>query len=371
MAVCAFLGDRDVYDAGMESKLRAAVTQIVVENESVEFLLYHISSDSFFNCCLLSALRARTCYPDKVTITLAVCNNEYNRYIQEGWSPAPDCMIDRIISPEFPDTQRRDSNMSYKQIMQWIIKHSTHIICCIYDRLYDSECCALRAKIPSTSEVINITSPEMEQAIEAAILLLSEREQYVFQARANGCSHKDTGQMLGVCKENVRKILHQGCRAIRKNLKIKNVTVQVTHSCALFALGKATHESLDRFNSIADFLICSGTNRFYVEHTYSRSAFMSALSSKHPVYRKISITVITDGNDDLDVVLLPPGVAIQCISDVASANGAGSSCAITDMINRADFCLCDLSSVDNAEEIQQRIRKSKRAVLLDMGKICT
>lgn len=369
MAVCAFLVDRYVCDAGLESRLRAAVSKIAGENESVDFLLYHISSDSFFDCCLLSALKARTCYPNKVTITLALRTNEYKRYIQDRRSPVPDCMIDRIIAPELPETKRRDCNMSYKQITQWIIRHSTHIICCVYDKLYDSECCTLKSKIPNTSEVVNIASQETEQAIEASILLLPEREQYVFQARANGCSHKETGLKLALCEESICKILHQGCRAIRKNLLNNNVTVQVTYSCALFALGDAAHESMERFNSIVDFLIYSGTYRFYVDNTYSRSAFMSELSLKHPAYRDISITVITDGNDEPDADFLPPGVVIQCISDVESANCAGSSRAVTEMIEQADFCLCDLSSVDNSEEIQQLIRESKRAALVDMSKI--
>ena len=71
MAVCSFLGHRHIYGHDVQLRLQAAVNHLVEENDSVEFLLYlWKSTEPFYALCLLAALRAKQCAPQKVTLTL-------------------------------------------------------------------------------------------------------------------------------------------------------------------------------------------------------------------------------------------------------------------------------------------------------------
>lgn len=70
MAVCSFIGHREIFDADIESKLQTAVDTLVKEYESIEFMIY--PRDRFYHFCLLAVLRARTFNPEKVTIAIVL-----------------------------------------------------------------------------------------------------------------------------------------------------------------------------------------------------------------------------------------------------------------------------------------------------------
>ena len=87
MAVCSFLGHRHIYGHDVQLRLQAAVNHLVEENDSVEFLLYlWKSTEPFYALCLLAALRAKQCAPQKVTLTLVADRLELEQRLADKWT---------------------------------------------------------------------------------------------------------------------------------------------------------------------------------------------------------------------------------------------------------------------------------------------
>lgn len=67
IAVCSFIGHHDVYDVDLQFRMQETVDRLAAEHEAIEFLVYPGGRYSYV--FLLAVLRARTQYPQKVTIT--------------------------------------------------------------------------------------------------------------------------------------------------------------------------------------------------------------------------------------------------------------------------------------------------------------
>lgn len=379
MAVCSFIGHGDVYDADMESRLQSAIEQVLSENEPVEFLMYSVLNEEFFNYCLMAALRTRSKYPEKITITLAQFEIHERRI--------PSCMLDRMISPELPERKSKDNTIANKHKLQWIIQNSSHLITCIYDKLYDSNMQIVKVTTGKRPKIIDISNPETDLAImESSSALMSEKEQIIFHAMNKGCTLIEAGKLIGVRRERAKQILQQGCRTIGKNLKMHCLTIKKAsksmqeRTCGLFALGKPTYEAMLNFKFIIDFLISSfGIKSFHIEQSYAHSGFMFALTASSyrellHITAEISGKSLAEGDNTLDNIqrlFCPPCHSVICVGCVDSGNTKGNFDVITDLIKRTDFCICDLSATGNADEIKTYAAQAERAVLLDMGADCT
>lgn len=120
MAICSFLGHRELYDVDIEGRLQAAVDQIVAENDTVEFLLHDYGE--FYNQCLLAAMRARSRNPQKVTITF-VCDN----MVKCRWI-APLYVADKVFILPKATYKSKDLTLPFKRLVRWVIQNSTHLI---------------------------------------------------------------------------------------------------------------------------------------------------------------------------------------------------------------------------------------------------
>ena len=105
-----------------------------------------------------------------------------------------------------------------------------------------------------------------------------------------------------------------------------------------FSLGEVTYESLKTFEYIVNFLIskCSVTN-IEISADDQNSGFMYVLKR----YRKSE----------------------QLLCDTEAAQDGTS----TDMIDRSDFCICDLSSTPSAKK--EHIFQARHTVLVDMRQV--
>ena len=136
MAVCSFAGHKEVYDADMASKMQTEVDRLVKENDAVEFLVYPVYPSGMLSYFfLLAALKARTHYPQKVTITCVIyhgpeaeMSGEYLTYSY---------MSDKVITIDLENTKKRDPTIGYKRMLKWIPQNSTHLITYFYDTIYD------------------------------------------------------------------------------------------------------------------------------------------------------------------------------------------------------------------------------------------
>ena len=127
MAVCSFLGHRHIYGHDVQLRLQAAVNHLVEENDSVEFLLYlWKSTEPFYALCLLAALRAKQCAPQKVTLTLVADRLELEQRLADKWTHPLFFIADRLL----PLSVSKDRNplKVLKRTVQWMVKQSTHVI---------------------------------------------------------------------------------------------------------------------------------------------------------------------------------------------------------------------------------------------------
>lgn len=113
MAVCSFVGDMDLYDRDMYSKVCAAVNGIVAENSEVHFLFYPFNRiDSFMNICLRAVLEVKSHFPQKVTVVLVLDEPGYEEFKEQDSGSLPYCVIDRVILP-FAITSEKDNHATH------------------------------------------------------------------------------------------------------------------------------------------------------------------------------------------------------------------------------------------------------------------
>lgn len=162
MAVCSFAGHKEVYDADMASKMQTEVDRLVKENDAVEFLVYPVYPSGMLSYFfLLAALKARTQYPQKVTITCVIYHGPEAEMSGEDLTYS--YMSDKVITIDLENTKKRDPTIGYKRMLKWISQNSTHLITYFYDTIYDPG--NHLGKIPETLEIISLTTHETETAM--------------------------------------------------------------------------------------------------------------------------------------------------------------------------------------------------------------
>jgi Sigma-70, region 4. len=244
-------------------------------------------------------------------------------------------------------------------------------------------------KLPGTLEIIRLTTHETEAVILESALLMTEKEQSVFYKLREGCTMKEAGEAVGVGRERARQLISHGCRTIRielgrrynRAISEKRLCIR---SCGFFALGEASCESLTRFKCIMDFLTPSYlVTDTYVERSYVSSGFLFVMKNMripvlHPkpdagmhITALMSKCSLPEEHDDIDAVralFCPPCHAVGYVGRADAEGDADDFSVIADMIERMDFCICNLSTTPYGEKIREYAAQTGRTVLLDIGK---
>lgn len=388
MIVCSFLGHRDIYDADITDRLQAAVERIVNKHNAVEFLLYQ--HGDFSSQCILAALRVRSIFPEKVRITL-VLPEDYFEHSGRNFLYAkrhiPLYMVDKMVMPHIePAKNEKDSYVRYMRTMQWIIQKSTHLICYLYEYLYEAES-RLIGHVTQTPglEVIDIASEKTVRVIAETAVTLPERERSVYLRMKDGDKLKDIAKLLNISSSRVQQILNSGCQKLRRHLNWKYLKVQFSEkgsrnqSCSIFSAGEITKEKRAGFDRIVDFLIeVYHVRTFYVEDVYIHSDFTVDLKRRVNSYQGLRIVAVTSPQNypesdaelgDIGAECCPPCHAAVCVG-WADHRDRSSLGTIFDMMDLASFCLCDFVTVSDFTKIQQYAAKAKRTVLLDLNRAC-
>lgn len=380
MAVCSFIGHENVYDLDMDSRIHAVVDRLVTEHKAVDFLIYPKGVFSYI--FLLEVLKIRTQYPQKVTIIFV---SEYSSpENMRSYERSYFYISDKIVAPNIPESKKNDPTLEHKKMLQWIIQSSTHIISYFYDTLHDTNNLSVHGE--KTLE-ISLTTRETKAAILEASSLMNENEQLIFQKVNDGCTLKEAGNVIAVGRERARQILQHGCRTIREEMKRRYSRALAAkqkrgkRTCGLFALGEATYDSLVCFKHIMDFLICTyNVGNIYVEQMYARSGFLFALVNASVSLRalhEVHITALAGGGslsedsedpNGANAILCPPCHAVGYVGRANSENSTNDFDVIADMIERTDFCVCNLSTTPYAEKIRKYAIKTKRTILLDISR---
>ena len=305
MAVCSFLGHHDIYDVEIGSMLENAVERIAVENEKTEFLIYRCNS--FYQKCFQAALKAKTHYPAKVTLTLILSEEDYSKDHTGG---IPVCMVDKII----PASSEDCNSMGHKKLIQWLVQQSTHLVSYIYRSLYEQENHILDfAQRRTDLHIVDITDEYTAQEILKRTIHMSDRERFIFESLNEGRSPQELAETMGISENSLR---HR-----RKAI------------CSIFSTGEVTYKSLKTFEYITNFLLFQcGVTHFEITADDRESGFMYVLK-KYPKQGRM-------------------------LSKQA------------DMVGHSDFCVCNLSSSPYAEEISEYISQAKCCMLIDMGQVC-
>ena len=386
MAICLFFGHDDVYDPDIDNMLQSAVEKVVDENETVEFLVYQ--HGRFYNRCFLAALKARSRYPGKVTITIAL-HKEYFEgrgvYAWYKYSWIPFCVVDKVI---ILPVDEFDATLSYRWMIRWLLARSTHLISYLYrgllgieNRLFD------RAETMPALTIIDISCPETAQAITERVWHIPDRERLVYQAISAGHECQHLAEQMGISRSRVFQILSNGCRRIAEHLNWRYLKTLYTdkekRSCSIFFVNQITTDTLENFNAIIDFLIeIFEVRNFYIEASHSHSVLVTQIKRHSIPDSPLRILAVIDGagsdtEDDAELEMenimtraCPPCDAAVCI-DHADSSLAGPLGVIPDMIDLSDFCICDFSEIPPQVNLQKYITRSKGTILLDVNKACT
>ena len=374
MAVCLFLGHWDMFDADIDSRLQEAVECVVQKNKQVEFLVYASGYGQFYHRCLLAALRAKARQPQDITITLVLHEEAYEKYLLQKPGSIPMCMIDKIVTPHFGDSNDSNTARRYIKVLRWLLDRSNYLISYLYkdlcspaNRLLDY------AQKKAGHTALDITSSAIRQAILECVPRLSGREQFVFQKYVE--NHHIQGIDEALSKARVQQLLNRGCREVRgilrrrydeeRALQRRNQAV----TCSVFAVGGATYETLKVFGSVAYFLIENyGVREFYVAEEYCHTGFMNILERLSTSQHRLHITAVISQGGGWDT---PSGRFSPPFDTVEQAEPSSSDSSIDKfLLKKGDFCICRLPSASLTKEAQNCSSLSKWTVLLDTSKLC-
>lgn len=383
MAVCSFAGHTEVYDADLASRVQAEVDRLAKEYEAVEFLVYPAGMSSYI--FLLAVLRARTRYPQRITITLVSYCGSVSKLNERELA----ClyMSDKVITLDMEDTKKNDPSIGRKRRQKWLVQNSTHLMSYFYDTIYDPD--NQLGKVPKTLTLIRLTTHETEAAILKAAPLMTKKEQNIFYKLHEGCTMKEAGETVGVGRERARQILYHGCKTIRSELRQRyNQMIEEWKlrpcTCSLFALGESSWESMTRFKYVMEFLASTYiATDIYMERSYIFSGFLFVLKNMRismlhrnsdteiHITTLISKSSLPEEYDDIDAMralYCPPSHAVGYVSRADTEDDADDFSVIADMIERTDFCICNLSATPCRERIQEYAAQTEGAVLLDIGR---
>lgn len=148
-------------------------------------------------------------------------------------------------------------------------------------------------------------------------------------------------------------------------------------SCCICSIGEVTDTKLRRYKELIDFLISEyNVRNFYVEYVYPHSNTISAFVRDLAQSKPVHITVVTDCDEYLEPILEPHDVisnlqtAYDTLEYIVRLDYRGLAYILgfySDMIDRSDFCICDLSSNICPDVIEEYIAQKDQVVLLNIA----
>ena len=319
MMICAFLGHDKIYDTDIRSRLRSAVYSVAKKCEEVSFIF--CGCGEFYDLCYAAALEAKYHFPKK----------------------------EIYISNEIADKS--------------MLNQATVVITYVYDGLHEKQSLTCRAF--KTQEVIDITSKETASRIEFLIDTLTEREQLVMRRVNSGETLAQIGADLGVSGSAVRAVRANACRQLRRKMRVRLTDEK---ACAVFALGKATDENAREFARQVEYISRAyGITKYMIAAEYAGTAFMSLLEryAKH-ITAVVHYNVHEDARDIFSLRYCPPCDSVAYVDSNSKIEKQRTLSAVDYMLDRADFCICNLQST-LGDALRNRIAASNGAAVFDIA----
>lgn len=377
MAVCSFVGQSNIYDTDVLSRLSAAIDSILLDHEKVEFLLRY-EFGSYFCSYLTAVLQAKSRFPQKVTITLVLDEWKDDLWLQAS-SHVPLCAADTVVVPVSKQAGM-DGVVRAKRVQRWMTGQSTHIVSYIYRFCGELDVLFMdRLNNSPDLNIIDITEAATTQAIYEQSRLLTERQQFILHKLAEGLTLKEIGALVGLSQERVRQTRRKACKELRDYAENRCRTAMAGKKkrlwvCGIFHMGDATYTSLNYFCHVIDSIMKAfHVKNFEVQGSYCQTGFIYVLRKDvaSPIERITAVIddpyLLEEENDDVMGRFCPPCDAVKHVGNAIPENRLYDMGVIAAIVDQCDFCICNLSASPAAEEIRSYIAQSNRAVLLDLG----
>ena len=319
MTICAFLGHTGIYDADIRSRLRQTVYTVAQRHREITFVF--CGRGEFYDWCYAAALDAKYHFPKK----------------------------EIHISNEIADK----STLNQASVM----------ITYIYDGFHEK--LSLTRRTLKTQEIIDIISTETASRIESLIDKLSEREQLVLRRINAGETPAQIGASLGVSGSAVRAVRANACRRLRR---ATHVWLASKKPCAVFVLGKATYENVREFARQVEYISRAyGVTDYLIAAEYAGTAFMSLLEryAKH-ITAVVHYSVTEDARDIFSLRYCPPCDSVVYVDSDSKVEKNRTLSAVDYMLDRADFCVCNLQSTIGGA-LRKRLSASNGVAVFDIA----
>lgn len=372
MAVCIFLGHPEVLDYHIYWKLCSAVDQIVAENEHTEFFLYH-TREYFYDLCLLAALRAKQCHPEKVSLTLLIDRRNFPSFLQQDRYSTPIPLYDRVLPVSIPEPKSTNFEREKKAAFQKLVGEADYIICAIYDAVVDSAYEFYKVlKIRPEQHIVDLSDAGTKQLLDEGIQNLSEREQAVEQGVLEGLRQSEIAKRIGLSSTRTRQIIWEIGRDLKKYVRAKNRAsedpAEKSWPCSIFCTRPATYQALKRFEHYICFLgMRYGVREFYVEQEFLTSGFAYVLGQLLGTSGQVSVIVSHPSGGQERLGEDTDSFPYTSITGIPGSDGNDDWDVIKYMMEQSVFCICDFSCVKGMERIQKYLPRTRNAVLLDLG----
>lgn len=353
--------------------MRTVLFNMVEEQEHTEFLLVPSYGD-FFYCCLKAVLEIRARFPNKTIVTFVVETGCHEVI------PTPMCIVDRIREVDVPPSTSTSGAYIIRYLQRCMIQLSTHMVCYVYNKLfeYENSLLAYARGVPKLM-IVDMSEQETAKSIHMLVNKLPEqRERFVVEKLDAGFAMKEIGAMLGVSTGRVHQIRAHAGRHLRDILS-KTLPGGKNHLesdrqlvCAIFSLGSSTIEKLKAFQSTISLLVSKyHVTTFEIQAKYCHSDYIMWAQNggcwDHPY-----LTAVLIDDDDKNIHSLVPQYCPPCKRvaniDATLIPGPYDFKVGAAMMERADFCVCDLSESPVAEGLTEYAARSKWVCLLDIGR---
>lgn len=384
MAICMFLGHRKVYDKNLYRKIADAVFEIAERHDSVTYLFHNLSHGAFYAACYRAALAAKQRYPEKgIALALAVERGELERLAGELgrpglWTPAQ--TADRLLALPDPTLGGGDYSI-YAKRERWAIRQCTHLVSYLYPALLEPENQQYLYAQNCGLTLYDLTSPDTAAFLAEQAGRLPERQRLALSLRLEGRAQKEAEAALGVRGPAFRRLAQQAAwgleqAARRRLLGDPAWQAEAPPCCGVFALGPPDYENLSLFEGAVQFVAARyGIRRFYVAAEYCHSGYMKVLKMAAQSLGGCHVTAAAGCQEvtpaleaRLAFQFCPPCQEVELILAPAKRPRARDLTVAKALMQRCDFCICDLYGHPMGASLRQQAAKRDGAALLDIGR---
>lgn len=406
MKVCTFLGHDDVYDTNVYEKMIEAITEIVEQEERVDFWIYGNESirfrkETFNDYCFEAVEQVKQQNPTKpITITKIVKYEDedaYNPMLDQYKIGVPPCFIDTILpAPSFPNPRKNDVTVIPKKIRRWVIEKSDIVICYLYCDFHDTKSSILKGARKQGKIIYDISDPKTAAYISREIRKKDDKIKSIMVGLSEEKTQSELARQLNLTTQYLRKMMHRCSFELRKqtirrmlNLrereqydKIRNSipgAVIKEQTVSVLNTGTISSEKKAAFIQAVEYILYSGSITevdILNDNVCSEYAdILAKIARRFAVVQTVGITHFEEQRSmtreewhNAASPLCPPYHAVYNIDTYTDDPKKQMQIAVHELLRRSKYCICSLDDPELAEIILSDMDARRTTLLLDISK---